>query len=256
MPAARSRAAPSGCLEHARDRRPQALELELRAARSRGSVLDRIPDRPLKPCAHGPSSAPRGCARAPGSGGSAPARAANVAMYSRKTSSGSWPIRSARRLAAALTSPEPVSASTRAASAASTSSSSTTSSQSSSRRRRAGLELEPRQDRLPRQPVADEARQPQVRGAGDDPLLARGQVEPAAARGDHVVDHVQQLAGAADRVGLDRRDPELLDLVGPAQPAEDLVDVAEVARHEEQERHLALVEPGQVEAGAEHAPPA
>ena len=54
-------------------------------------------------------------------------------------------------------------------------------------------------------------RQPQVGGAGDDPLLAGRQVQPRAAHGDHVVHHVQQLAGAADREPLDGRHPQLLD---------------------------------------------
>jgi hypothetical protein len=50
----------------------------------------------------------------------------------------------------------------------------------------AGLELAARQDRLARDAIADRARQPQVRGTGDDPLLARGQVEATAALGDDV----------------------------------------------------------------------
>ncbi len=53
-------------------------------------------------------------------------------MYCRKTSSGSSPTRSARRLAAALTRPELVRASVRASIASSIASGSTTSSQSSS----------------------------------------------------------------------------------------------------------------------------
>ena len=78
---------------------------------------------------------------------------------------------------------------------------------------------------------------------GRIPSLRAGQVEPGAARRDHVVDGVQNLAGAADRERFDRRDPELLGrLLGlggtmlvRAQAAEELVHVAEVARDEEED---------------------
>ena len=180
-------------------------------------------------------------------------------MYWRKTSSGSSPTRSARRFAAALISPELVSASIRASIASSDRVRLDDLVAEQLRGRDAGLELAPGEDRLARQAVADRARHAQRGGAGDDPLLARRQEEPAAAGGDHVVHDVEQLAGAADRVGLGRRDPELLGgllrraraVLGRAQPAVDLVDVAEVAGDEEDERELAEVEPGQVEARAE-----
>ena len=230
----------------ARAAAPQAL------ARER---LHRIPDRPVRRRAHGPSSAPRGCAPARGSGGSGllARERRHVARGTRRAAPG--PTRSARAVGRRVDQAGAGQRLHARSSAASTSSGSTTSSQSRSAVRRARLELEAGHDRLASQPVANEARQPQVGGARDDPLLARGQVKPAAARGDHVVDHVEQLAGAADRVGLGRGDPQLLGVSSgssggarAAQPAEDLVDVAEVARDEEQERDLPVVEPGQVEA--------
>ena len=47
-------------------------------------------------------------------------------------------------------------------------------------------------------PLADEAGQPQVRAAGDDALLAGGEVEVRPALGDDAVHDEQPLAGAAD----------------------------------------------------------
>ena len=128
--------------------------------------------------------------------------------------------------------------------------------------RRPRLELEAGEDRLPRQPVSHRPRQPQVGRAGEDPLLACREVEPRTARRDHVVDRVQDLAGAADREGLDGGHPELLGrllrLSGPvllrAQPAEELVHVAEVARDEEQVVDAAVVQVREVEACAEDPP--
>src|SRR6185437_15136943 len=124
------------------------------------------------------------------------------------------------------------------------------------------LELAAGEDRLPSQPVAHEPRQPQGRRARDDPLLARRQEQPRAALGDHVVDHVQELAGAADRVGLDRGHPQLLQrvlgLAGPEllrrEPSVDLVHVAEVAGDEEEEREPPVVEEREVQPRAEDAP--
>src|SRR3954451_242338 len=68
---------------------------------------------------------------------------------------------------------------------------------------RVGGEVAVEEDRLTRRALADEARQAQVRGARDDALLARGQVEVRAGLGDHPVEHEQDLARAADRGGLD-----------------------------------------------------
>jgi hypothetical protein len=73
--------------------------------------------------------------------------------------------------------------------------------------RRPRLELQAREDRLAREPVADRPRQPEVGGARQDPLLARGEIETCAAGRDHVVDGVQDLARAADREGLDAPPP-------------------------------------------------
>ena len=130
--------------------------------------------------------------------------------------------------------------------------------------RRPGLELEPREDRLPREPVADRAREPQVGCARQDALLASREVQPCAARRDHVVDRVQDLARAADREGLDGREPELLRrllrLVGAmlvaAQPAEELVDVAEIARDEKEVVDQPVVQVRQVEPAPKTRRPA
>ncbi len=145
------------------------------------------------------------------------------------------------RLATPLTAPELESAAARAAMAASISPGSTISSASSS-----GCNSEPGEDRLARAAVADEAREPQVRGAGDDALVARREREPGAALAQDVVHAQQQLAAAADRERLGRGDPQLVG-------AEDLVDEAEVADREEQVRDLAAVEVREVQAGAEDA---
>ncbi len=66
---------------------------------------------------------------------------------------------------------------------------------------------------------------------------------------DHMVHHVQELTRAADREPLDRRDPQLL--ANARDAAEDLVDVAHVAHHVEQEVDPPVVEVGQVDPGAE-----
>jgi hypothetical protein len=112
------------------------------------------------------------------------------------------------------------------------------------------------QDRLASGAVAHEPRQAQVGGAGDDPLLARRQVQARATDRDHVVHDVEQLARAADRVPLDRSDPELLAVAGvdPAgQAAVDLVDVPHVTHDVEQVVDLAHVEEREVDARAEDA---
>src|SRR6476646_5594687 len=128
--------------------------------------------------------------------------------------------------------------------------------------RRAGLELQAGEDRLPSEPVTDRAGEPEVGRAGEDPLFARGKVEASSARRDHVVDRVQDLAGAPDRERLDRGDPQLLGrllrLVGKvllaAQPAKQLVHVSEVARDEEEVVDAAVIEVREVETRAEDAP--
>src|SRR5262247_3402902 len=142
-------------------------------------------------------------------------------------SSGSWVTRNARRLPAALTT----------------------------------LVL----DRLPRDAVTGEARQAHVGRARNDALLARRQGQERAALGEHVIHHQQELAVAADGKGLDRRDPRLLDappaelvgrrVVGAGEPAVDLVDVAEIALEIPEERNAAVIEMGEIDAGAEHPPP-
>ena len=74
----------------------------------------------------------------------------------------------------------------------------------------------------------------------------------------------QQLTPAADRKRLDRGDPRLLvvrfDLLRPelrtAQAAIHLVQKAHVADHEEvDQRDLAVVQVGEIDAGVEDAPP-
>ena len=116
-----------------------------------------------------------------------------------------------------------------------------------------GCELAVGEDRLARAAIADEARQPQVRGAGDDPLVAGGQRAAAALLGEDVVDAQQQLAAAADRERLRRGDPQLLRL-RLAEAAVDLVHEPEVADREEQVGDLAAVEVGEVQARAEDPP--
>src|SRR5262249_20430942 len=64
-------------------------------------------------------------------------------------------------------------------------------------------------DELPRQPVAGEARQPEIRHAGDDAFLARRQCEIGVARGEDVIHHQKRLTVAADGEGVERGDPGL-----------------------------------------------
>jgi hypothetical protein len=71
-----------------------------------------------------------------------------------------------------------------------------------------------------------------------------------------VVHDVEQLARAADRVPLDRGDPELLAVAGvdaAGQAAVDLVDVAHVADDVEQVVDPAHVQQCEVDASAEDA---
>ena len=110
-------------------------------------------------------------------------------MYSRKISIGSWPIRNARRFATPLTAPDGEQVGRAALERL----------VHLARRhdlvgQLLGRELGAGQDRLARAAVADEARQPQVRGARDDPLVARRQRAAAALLGHDVVDGQQQLA--------------------------------------------------------------
>ena len=86
------------------------------------------------------------------------------------------------------------------------------------------------------------------------PSLRAGSVQRQPCLGEDVVDGQQQLAAAADRERLRRRDPQLLRL-RLAEAAVDLVHEAEVADREEQVGDLAAVEVGEVQPGAEDAPP-
>src|SRR5690349_15176536 len=113
-------------------------------------------------------------------------------------------------------------------------------------------------NKLAREAIADEPREPQVRGAGDDALLARGQGEIGVSRGHHIVSGQQILATATDREGVDGRNPGLLDTVaadfvrtrlGPREAAEQLVDDAHVALDVPEIRDLALVKMCEVDAG-------
>src|SRR5260221_6911692 len=119
----------------------------------------------------------------------------------------------------------------------------------------------PRHDRLPGDAVAGEAPQAQIRRPGYDAFLARRQRQIGVARGDDVVHDEKILAAAADREGVDRRDPRFLDglsdrLVGrgilPRETAEDLVHHAHVALQIPDIGDLAEIEMGQVDAGGEH----
>ena len=96
------------------------------------------------------------------------------------------------------------------------------------------------------------------------PSLRAGKVRNAAL-GEHVVHHQQQLAMAADGERLHRGDPRLLDalaaefvgrrVVGEREPAIDLVHVTQVALQVPDERDPAVIEVGEIDAGAEHAAP-
>ncbi len=116
-------------------------------------------------------------------------------------------------------------------------------------------------DRLARDAVAGEAWQPHIGGAGNDALLARRQGHERALFGEHIVHHQERLAVPADREGLHRGDPRLLDrlsaeLVGrrvvQREPAIDLVHPAEVALEIPDEGDAPVIEVREVDAGAEH----
>src|SRR3954469_5852302 len=140
-------------------------------------------------------------------------------MYRRNTSSGSNATRSWRRLATRLVGPALMSSAAERSIASSSASAGRT---SPARIRppgaagghpalgRVGGEVAVEEDRLARRALADEARQAQVRGAGDDALLARGEVGGPDDVGDHPGDHEQGVAGAADRERLDDADERLL----------------------------------------------
>ena len=112
-------------------------------------------------------------------------------MYSRNRSSGSSPARIAARLAEALISPELVSASIRAVDRVLDLVLLHDLVADEVGVRVAGRPLAAGQDRLAGGAVADEPGQAQVGGAGDDPLLARRQVQAHAPNRDHVVHHMQ-----------------------------------------------------------------
>ena len=76
-----------------------------------------------------------------------------------------------------------------------------------------GVEHALEEDGVARELDADEARQPQIGGAGDVPLLAGRQVEVRAALGNDAVHDAEKLAAAADGEGLDSGDPRLFDVV-------------------------------------------
>src|SRR5207237_10709201 len=73
-----------------------------------------------------------------------------------------------------------------------------------------GWERPIEEDGLSAGAFADDPGQAQVGAAGDDPLLARRQVEVRAALRDHAVHDEEPLAGTADGEGLDGRDPGFL----------------------------------------------
>src|SRR5262249_51081728 len=175
-------------------------------------------------------------------------------------SSGSCATRNARRLPAALTTPELVSPLTTRSTAASISPVSTISSQIS---RPSGLSQSSRRSywiacRAMRSPVKRGKRI--LAAPGMMPSLRAGKVRNALRR--KMANPRQGLAVAADGKGFDRRDPRLLDgvaaelvgwrVVGEGKPAIDLVDVAEIALEIPNERDAAVIEMREIDAGAEH----
>ena len=94
------------------------------------------------------------------------------------------------------------------------------------------------------------------------PSLRAGSVMKASLGRQHVVHGQQDLAMAADGKAVDRRDPWLFDAgavhvvgqrVGPRHAAQEFMHEAEIALEEPDERDLAAIEMGQVDAGAEQA---
>ena len=109
---------------------------------------------------------------------------------------------------------------------------------------------------------AGKTRQPHIGRTRNDAFLARGQAQESAACRQHIIHRQQILAVAADGELFDHGDPWLLDglpvhvvrrhvLVRDA--AEEFVDDAQVALQIPDERHLAVVQMGEVDAAAEHA---
>ncbi len=118
-------------------------------------------------------------------------------------------------------------------------------------------------DELPGEPIANEARQAQICGAGNDAFLARRQRHIGVGRRDDVVHDEQRLAVTADCKIVEGGDPGLLNArpvdvvrqgVRACDAAEHLVHIAEVALYVPDEGYLAAIEVGQVDAGAENAP--
>ena len=119
-------------------------------------------------------------------------------------------------------------------------------------------------DQLPGETVAGETRQTQVGGAGNDAFLACRQRHERVRRRQHVVHRQQNLAVAADRPSFDRCDPRLFDAgavdvvrqdVGGRDAAEIFVHETKFALHIPKERDRSAIQMGQVDAGAEDAPP-
>jgi hypothetical protein len=71
------------------------------------------------------------------------------------------------------------------------------------------VEPPPVHDCLPRDAVASKARQSHVRGAGDNPFLARRQSHVSVRCGQYVVHHKKMLAPTANGKAVDRRDAGL-----------------------------------------------
>src|SRR3954466_9072388 len=116
-------------------------------------------------------------------------------------------------------------------------------------------------DRLARDPVADEARQAQVRGARDDAFLAGGQREVRVFGGERVIDREENLAVPTDRKTLHGGDPDLLDrslfrrFVFESDAAVELVYEAEIANQVPEVANPALIKVREVDPGAEEPPP-
>ena len=171
------------------------------------------------------------------------------------------PARNARRLPAALTTPEPVSFSTIRSIAPSMSVRRNTSSQIM---RPSGLAQSMRSSvriawRAMRSPTKRGRRR--LAAPGMMPSLRAGSVRYASSAASDVVDRQQDLAVAADREALDRGDPDFLDeassgdTFGQSEAAVELVDQAEIADQVPEVADLALVEVREVDAGAEQPPP-
>ena len=166
----------------------------------------------------------------------------------------------ARRLPAALTTPELVKPSITRSSAASIDAGARDLVADQPALRRIAIEPAAVKDRLARDAVAGETPQPQIGRARDDALLARRQRHIGVARRQHVIERQQKLAAAADGKALDDADPRFLDraagefvgaLVRPRHAAEQLVDEPHVALDVPDIGNLAAIEVRQVDAGRE-----